>query len=58
MRQRDNWTTLSCRPPALDAVYQTTVLKYLCAEVLNWTGNAARDNKKFRFIPRHVQNTE
>ncbi|XP_062484698.1 histone H2A-beta, sperm-like [Pezoporus occidentalis] len=37
------------------AVYLAAVLEYLSAEILELAGKAARENKKTRILPRHIQ---
>ena len=43
-------TRMGARAP----VYLAAVLEYLCEEILQLAGNAARDNKKSRIVPRHI----
>ncbi|XP_061385306.1 histone H2A-beta, sperm-like [Danaus plexippus] len=45
----------SNRISAGSAVYLAAVLEYLCAEVLELSGDAARDHQKTRITPRHIQ---
>uniref|UniRef100_A0A8C8EFF6 Histone H2A n=1 Tax=Otus sunia TaxID=257818 RepID=A0A8C8EFF6_9STRI len=37
------------------AIFLAAVLEYLTAEILELSGNAARENKKARILPRHIQ---
>ena len=46
---------VGCVHRLYDLVYLAAVLEYLAAKILELVGNAARDNKKQRTIPRHLQ---
>ena len=50
LRQGKHATRMGARAP----VYLAAVLEYLCVEILELAGNAARDNKKSCIVPRHI----
>merc|ERR1719436_639383 len=37
------------------SIYLTAVIEYIIAEILELAGNSAKDQKKGRIIPRHIQ---
>eukprot|EP00930_Biecheleria_cincta_P024937 TRINITY_DN177_c0_g1_i1.p1 TRINITY_DN177_c0_g1~~TRINITY_DN177_c0_g1_i1.p1 ORF type:complete len:189 (+),score=56.95 TRINITY_DN177_c0_g1_i1:118-684(+) len=43
------------RIPIGGAIYLTAVIEYIVAEILELAGNSAKEQKKNRIIPRHIQ---
>jgi len=37
------------------SIYLTAVIEYITAEILELAGNTAKDQKKLRILPRHIQ---
>lgn len=46
--------TSGCRIGKGAPIYLAAVLEYICAEILELSGNAARDNKKITISTRHI----
>merc|ERR1719253_1761352 len=40
---------------AAASIYLTAVLEYITAEIIELAGNSAKDHKKQRILPRHIQ---
>eukprot|EP01031_Cornospumella_fuschlensis_P024996 gene24996-30195_t len=46
--------TRGCRLSAAGALYLSAVCEYVCAEVLELSGNCARDNSRLEILPRDI----